>query len=66
MKASEFYEKYWTVDGKPVPPLDPKEKAIWDIAEELGVSPYEKVWRRRRGWVYLIHPLVQEVLDSKK
>lgn len=66
MKRSEFYEKYWTVEGKPVPPLDGKEKAIWDIAEELECSPYIKVWRRKYGWTYIINPLVQEQLDQEK
>lgn len=66
MKKSEFYEKYWTVDGKPVPPLDEKTKAIWDIAEELEVSPYVKVWRRKYGWAYIVNPLVQEELDLHK
>lgn len=47
MKMSEFYEKYWTVEGKPVPKLSESEKVIWDIAEELECSPYVKVWRRR-------------------
>ena len=66
MKMTEFYEKYWTVDGKPAPPLPEREKAIWDIAEELECSPYVKVWRRRYGWMYIINPLVQEHLDSQK
>jgi hypothetical protein len=66
MKVTEFYEKYWTVDGKPVPPLDPREKAIWDVAEELEISPYVKVWRRKYGWTYIVHPIVQEHLDQQK
>lgn len=65
MKKSEFYEKYWTVDGKPVPPLDPKEKEIWDIAEENGVPPYVKCWSRKRGgWYYEIHPIIKEILEA--
>lgn len=66
MKMSEFYERYWTVDGKPVPPLDVKEKAIWDIAEDLECSPYIKVWRRKYGWTYIINPLVEEILDKER
>jgi len=66
MTTIEFYEKYWTVDGKSVPPLDPKEKAIWEIAEKLEVDPYCKVWRRKYGWTYIINPLVQEELDTQK
>ena len=66
MSMTDFYEKYFTVDGKPVPPLDPKEKAIWDIAEEFGCCPYVKVWRRRYGWTYIINPMIQEELDQHK
>lgn len=66
MKLSEFYEQYWTVEGKPVPPLDPKEKAVWDIAYEMGVSPYIKVWRRKYGWTYIVNPLVEEELNTQK
>jgi len=66
MKMTEFYEKYWTVEGKPVPPLRPEEKAIWDVAEELECNPYVKVWRRKYGWAYIVNPLVQEQLDQEK
>ena len=66
MKASEFYEKYFLVEGKPVPPLPPEEKAIWDIAEDLECSPYVKVWRRKYGWTYIVNPLVLEQLDQEK
>lgn len=66
MKPSEFYEKYWTVDGKPVPPLPDREKAIWDIAYEMEVAPYIKVWRRKYGWVYLVNPLIDEVLNQER
>ena len=61
---SEFYEKYWTVDGKPVPPLPECEKIIWDAAEEIGEAPYLKVWKRNRGgWQYIVNPIVQEHID---
>ncbi len=62
----EFYEKYWTVDGRKPPPLPECEKVIWSIAEELECSPYLKVWRRKYGWTYIINPLVQEELDKQK
>ncbi len=66
MNMIDFYEKYWTVEGKPVPPLDEKEKAIWTIASQLEVNPYIKVWRRKYGWVYEINPMVKEVLDAER
>lgn len=63
MTLTEFYEKYWRVDGKEPPPLDPREKAIWDAAHTLGVAPYIKVWRGIYGWVYIVNPIVQEEID---
>lgn len=67
MKMTEFYEKYWTVNGKPVPPLPQSEKLIWDTAEELGEPPYIQVWRRRKfGWEYLVNPVVQKHIDVTK
>jgi hypothetical protein len=54
LKRSEFYEKYWTVDGLPVPPLPEREKIIWDAAEELGEPPYVKTWKRTLGWQYTL------------
>ena len=65
MKMTEFYEKYWTVNGLPVPPLPEREKIIWDAAEEIGEAPYVKIWKRRIGWQYLVNPLVQEHIDLK-
>ncbi len=65
MKMTEFYEKYWTVDGQPVPPLPERERIIWDAAEEIEEPPYVKIWRRRQGWMYIINPLVQEHIDCK-
>lgn len=32
MKPSEFYEKYWTVNGKPVKPLTNAERYLLDNA----------------------------------
>lgn len=60
MKISDFYEKHWNVNGEPVPPLTEEEKLIWDVAEELGVSPYIKIWKRKFGWQYIVNPIVQE------
>ncbi len=34
MKASEFYEKYWTINGKPVKPLTDAEREFLDNAAE--------------------------------
>jgi hypothetical protein len=64
MKMTEFYEKYWTVDGLPVPALSEKERLVWDAAEHIGEPPYIKTWKRRLGWQYIVNPLVQEHIDA--
>ena len=63
ISVSEFYEKYWRVEGKEPPPLSESEKTIWDIAEKLECAPYVKVWKRVYGWVYILNPLVAEEME---
>lgn len=66
MKMSEFYEKYWRIqlpNGETVTPkLDDKERQIMDKAEELGVLPYVRVWKRKQGWCYIVHPEIEAAL----
>jgi hypothetical protein len=66
---SEFYEKYWRIrlpDGSVASPiLTEMERKIIDKAEELKVAPYVRVFGRKRGWHYIIHPSIQEELQKK-
>lgn len=68
MKMSEFYTNYFIIelpDGTILKPImTEKEKEIFDIAEALGVTPYCRVFTRRHGWKYVIHPDVEIKLNT--
>lgn len=49
MKASEFYEKYVTVNGKPVKPLTDAEKEFLDNAAENKNCEQVIFIRKRKG-----------------
>lgn len=63
MKPSEFYEKYWLVNGKKPPPLTDKEKEWLD-----GVSRYDHItamfFRKRRRPISINIDYLKE--DMKK
>lgn len=71
MKKSEFYEKYWTVDGKPAPPLSESEKAILDctfvsgcvVVHEptgiMGASVEEVNWKLNKYYQKIIDKHLQ-------
>jgi len=70
MTRVEFYEKYWKVVTKDglvdVPKLSSEEKLVWDLSEELNVSPYVNYWKRKVGRVWEVHPLIKEKLNQLK
>ena len=67
VKMSEFYEKYYKItlpNGEQVyPTLTDEERAIMDKAQELGVAPYVRIFRRKIGYKYEVHPEVEAALN---
>ena len=62
----DFFEKYYRIklpDGTSVKPnITDEEKRVFSIAEELGVPPYVRFWKRKIGWTYEIHPEIRKKL----
>jgi len=67
VKMSEFYEKYYKItlpNGEQVSPtLTDEERAIMDKAQELGVAPYVRMFTRKLGYKYEVHPEVKAALN---
>lgn len=36
MTLQEYYERYWTVDGKPVPPLTDHQKWLFERMSQIS------------------------------
>ena len=36
LSIADFYERYWTINGKPAPPLKEYERAILDRIEAIA------------------------------
>lgn len=49
MKPSEFYEKYWLVNGKLPPKLSDKEKEFLDNAAKQNMKGVQFFRKRRRS-----------------
>ena len=69
MSFIEFYEK-WCVDiasdgtSVPVRPLTDEERLILNTADELGVAPYVRIMKRRRGTEWIVHPEVEAKIKN--
>lgn len=73
MKASEFYEKYVTVNGKATKPLDEAEKQFLDEAVDNPNCQQVIFIRGRKGNLYIGIPqlkrqmgMLPEFLTNKK
>jgi hypothetical protein len=49
MKPSEFYEKYWTVNGRPTTPLTDSEKKHLDELCDSPVNAFRMEFARKRS-----------------
>lgn len=70
MKTSEVYEKYYKIklpNGEIVSPnLRDEDREVMDMADELNVPPYERVFTRRGGYTYGVNPVIIEAINKKK
>jgi hypothetical protein len=68
MKFSEFYEKYWFItlpNGERVTPtLSNEDREVLDKADELGVPPYVRVFKRNYGFIHEVHPLIKSSITK--
>lgn len=43
ISVADFYERYWTVNGKPAPALRKHERELLDAWESASKKPYQIV-----------------------
>lgn len=69
MKISEFYERYYQITlpngDKVYPKLTNEERLIMDKSQELGVCPYVRIFKRKFGYVYEVHPIVRDAINKE-
>jgi len=70
MKTSEVYEKYYKIklpNGEIVSPnLRDEDREVMDMADELNVPSYVRVFTKRGGYTYGVNPIIIEAINKKK